>query len=397
MVIFERLGDFKQRERPRSLRHERAKDGGDGKSKSGSPKAIDDERSGDKVRRRHHKEEKKHEGSRKHGNSRDHKARVGPRRGCFYYVGPHYRKDCPHKGKMIVFLEKHKYSKGDSSSSDRVARMRALQMPKATIISAQLVIGYFHDQHLHEHETATPTWDLSGHVVELNLQNPNGDCNSFDDLYAERVCEKNKLSGKINPSLLNLEHLSYLNLRHNRFSGSLPHGDCNSFDDLYAERVCEKNKLSGKINPSWLNLEHLSYLDLSHNRFSGSLPRLPPNVFELDLSNNSFIGNLSHFLCGNTNKPKQLEILILGDNLLSGDIPDCWMSWASLRVVALGNNNLKGNIPSSMGYLSDLRSLHLRNNSLNGEAPMALQNCTELMIIDLSENEFCGSVVGIGF
>ncbi|KAK2972281.1 hypothetical protein RJ640_014339 [Escallonia rubra] len=128
MVIFERLGDFKQRERPRSPRHERAKDGGDGRSKSGSPKAIDDEQSGDKVRRRHHKEEKKHEGSRKHGNSRDHKASVGPRRECFYCACPHYGKDCPHKGKMIAFLEKHKSRKGDSSRSDGKARIGALQM-----------------------------------------------------------------------------------------------------------------------------------------------------------------------------------------------------------------------------------------------------------------------------
>ncbi|KAK3009922.1 hypothetical protein RJ639_011492 [Escallonia herrerae] len=47
MAIVERLEDFKQGKRPRSPRHERAKDGGDGRSKSGSPKATDDERSGD--------------------------------------------------------------------------------------------------------------------------------------------------------------------------------------------------------------------------------------------------------------------------------------------------------------------------------------------------------------
>ncbi|KAK3031972.1 hypothetical protein RJ639_036907 [Escallonia herrerae] len=77
MAIIERLEDFKQCERPRSPRHERAKDGGDGRSKSGSPKVADDERSGDEGRHRHHKEEKKQEGSRKHG--------------------PHYERYCLHK------------------------------------------------------------------------------------------------------------------------------------------------------------------------------------------------------------------------------------------------------------------------------------------------------------
>ncbi|KAK3018917.1 hypothetical protein RJ639_005122 [Escallonia herrerae] len=46
MAIVKRLEDFKQRERPRSPRHERAKGRGDGRSKSGSPKATDDERNG---------------------------------------------------------------------------------------------------------------------------------------------------------------------------------------------------------------------------------------------------------------------------------------------------------------------------------------------------------------
>ncbi|KAK2990365.1 hypothetical protein RJ640_027645 [Escallonia rubra] len=131
MVIVERLGDFKQCERPRSPRHERAKDGGDDRSKNGSPKATDDERSGDEGRRRHHKGEKKHGESRKHGDSRDHRAHGGLRRECFYCACPHYGKDCPHKGKMIAFLEKHKSSKGDSSRSYGEARIGALQMVNA--------------------------------------------------------------------------------------------------------------------------------------------------------------------------------------------------------------------------------------------------------------------------
>ncbi|KAK3000883.1 hypothetical protein RJ639_020492 [Escallonia herrerae] len=129
--IVERLGDFKQYERLRSPRHERAKDGGDGRLKSGSPMATDDEWSEDEGHHHHHKEEKKHEGSCKHGDSRDHKARVGPRGGCFYYAGLHYKRDCPHKGKMIVFLEKHKSSKGDSSNNDGEACIGTLQMVNA--------------------------------------------------------------------------------------------------------------------------------------------------------------------------------------------------------------------------------------------------------------------------
>ncbi|KAK3040495.1 hypothetical protein RJ639_028780 [Escallonia herrerae] len=89
MAIVKRLEDFEQCERPRSPRHERAKDKKDSGSKSGSAKAINDELSGDKGRRGHHKEEKKHEGSHKQGDSCDHKAHRGLRRECFCCAGPH--------------------------------------------------------------------------------------------------------------------------------------------------------------------------------------------------------------------------------------------------------------------------------------------------------------------
>ncbi|KAK3012857.1 hypothetical protein RJ639_008820 [Escallonia herrerae] len=67
-------------------------------SKSGSPKATDDERNEDEGRRRHHKGEKKHGGSLKQGESHDYKAHGGPRRGCFYGAGPHCGRYCQHKG-----------------------------------------------------------------------------------------------------------------------------------------------------------------------------------------------------------------------------------------------------------------------------------------------------------
>ncbi|KAK3018983.1 hypothetical protein RJ639_003402 [Escallonia herrerae] len=131
MAIMKRLEDFEQRDRPTSPRHERAKDRGDSRSKSGSPKATDDELSVDKGCHSHHKEEeKKHEGSRKQGDSRDHKAHGRLKRECFYSAGPHWGRYCPHNGK-IAFLEKHKGSKRDSSNRDEEACMGTLQMVNA--------------------------------------------------------------------------------------------------------------------------------------------------------------------------------------------------------------------------------------------------------------------------
>ncbi|KAK3002456.1 hypothetical protein RJ639_022450 [Escallonia herrerae] len=97
MAIVERFEDFKQRERQKSPRHNRTKDSGDSRSKSGSLKATDDERSEDEGHRRHYKRKKKHQGSHKRGDSCDHKVHRGIRRECLYCAGPHYGKDCPHK------------------------------------------------------------------------------------------------------------------------------------------------------------------------------------------------------------------------------------------------------------------------------------------------------------
>ncbi|KAK3004791.1 hypothetical protein RJ639_019924 [Escallonia herrerae] len=68
MMIVERLGNFKQYERLRYPRHERAKGRGDGRSKSGSPKAIDDEPNGDEGRCRHYKVQVRIEGGKKDFN-----------------------------------------------------------------------------------------------------------------------------------------------------------------------------------------------------------------------------------------------------------------------------------------------------------------------------------------
>ncbi|TQD99027.1 hypothetical protein C1H46_015394 [Malus baccata] len=133
-------------------------------------------------------------------------------------------------------------------------------------------------------------------------------------------------------------------------------------------------------------------VDLSSNQFTGALPIVPTSLEWLDLSHSSFSGSVFHFFCDRPDEPKQLDVLILGNNLLTGKVPDCWMSWPSLDLLNLENNNLTGNVPMSMGYLKNLVSLHLRNNHLYGELPHSLQNCTSLSVVDLSENGFSGSI-----
>ncbi|WMV07454.1 hypothetical protein MTR67_000839 [Solanum verrucosum] len=165
--------------------------------------------------------------------------------------------------------------------------------------------------------------------------------------------------------------IRFLNLSHNQFVGEVP---------IIA-------------TPSWTD-EHEGpwTIYLGSNNFSGPLPLISTIVTELDLSNNSFSKGLSNFLCETKNGSYKLEILNLGGNDLSEEIPDCWMNWPKLTVLILRDNNLIGSLPRSMEVLSNLRSLDLRRNRLNGPFPSSLENCTKLHKIDLAENEFIGKI-----
>nr|POE67249.1 serine/threonine-protein kinase bri1-like 2 [Quercus suber] len=86
-----------------------------------------------------------------------------------------------------------------------------------------------------------------------------------------------------------------------------------------------------------------------------------------------------------------LEILSLGKNQLSGELPHHWNDSKFLMVVDIANNNLSGKIPNSMGFLNSLEVLVLSNNNLYGEIPSSLRNCS-LRSIDLGGNYLSGNL-----
>ncbi|XP_019152112.1 PREDICTED: probable leucine-rich repeat receptor-like protein kinase At2g33170 [Ipomoea nil] len=131
---------------------------------------------------------------------------------------------------------------------------------------------------------------------------------------------------------------------------------------------------------------------LGSNQFSGPLPRLPVNMVELDLSNNFFSRDVSSFLCHAQNVSYELQILLLGGNELSGEIPDCWMHWPNLEVINVKENQLIGSMPNSTRLLNMLRSLDAHKNMFSGDFPPSLQKCTILLKLDLSENVFTGKI-----
>ncbi|XP_040367358.1 receptor-like protein EIX2 [Rosa chinensis] len=146
------------------------------------------------------------------------------------------------------------------------------------------------------------------------------------------------------------------------------------------------NQIHGKLPNFSSSL--LTYVNLSSNLFSGALPSFPPTIQYLILSGNKLSGPLSS-LCA-TQAPN-FFLLDLSVNLLSGELPKCWMQFPALQLLNLGKNKFSGKLPSSLGNLQLLWILHLHGNNFSGELP-SLENCTKLGVLDLGANKLSGKI-----
>ncbi|XP_074284141.1 receptor-like protein EIX2 [Silene latifolia] len=147
------------------------------------------------------------------------------------------------------------------------------------------------------------------------------------------------------------------------------------------------NKIYGVL-PNWLNIS-IFEIDLSSNLFEGVVPSGVANPGNLFLNDNRF-SNCSFFLCQKIKN--SLGKLALSNNLLSGELPDCWMHFSYLSSLNLENNEFSGRIPNSIGTLLNLQYLDLHYNSFSGPLPTAFMSCTSLVILNLGYNLFSGNI-----
>ncbi|THG11053.1 hypothetical protein TEA_023384 [Camellia sinensis var. sinensis] len=217
--------------------------------------------------------------------------------------------------------------------------------------------------------------NLSGHVLELHLQTP-----SEFDLYS-------RLGGEINPSLVNLTHLRYLDLSQNSFTGiripsfigslvslqyinlsdagfvgTIPHhlGNLSSLRSL----SLRANDVDVE-NLDWLHaLYHLEYLDLSDVSLTKA-PNWPQVINKLP-----FLLELHLSRCG----------LDLSPALLS-------VNFTSLLVLELSSNWVSS-IPSWIFSITSLISLDLSSCAFESPMPEGFRNLTSLVTLDVSLNNF---------
>ncbi|XP_075095413.1 uncharacterized protein LOC107831860 [Nicotiana tabacum] len=161
----------------------------------------------------------------------------------------------------------------------------------------------------------------------------------------------------------NMTSLSYLSLSQNNFVNAvLPKwlSNATAIETLYIRY----NDIEGPIsNVEWGKLCNLRELYLMHNKLNGDISRV--------------VEGLSS--CSNTT----IEVLRLGDNTLTGQLPNSLGHLKKLRILTISINLISGTIPTSIEHLSRLE---------NPIPPWLWTLCSQLQWLDLSDNQIGGTL-----
>ncbi|XP_062162227.1 receptor-like protein EIX2 [Alnus glutinosa] len=252
--------------------------------------------------------------------------------------------------------------------------------------------------------------NTTGHVVKLDLKNPfpvsefyflNEESSTPYTEYeyhrdeVEQAYHKSCLGGKISPSLLNLQHLSYLDLSLNNFNGYTVPRFFGSLESLTYLNL--SFSMFAEIIPTHLgNLSRLQYLDLNLGNINlqkvlnwVDVVNMLPSLVELHLVN-----------CGLVSLPQSissinftlLSVLDLSSNSFNSFIPHWLSNVSGLSTINLDSSSLRGAIPIGLGHLTSLRSLNIAGNHFTGKIPSSFANLCNLQTLYLRSNNISGEI-----
>ncbi|CAN6240894.1 unnamed protein product [Urochloa humidicola] len=147
------------------------------------------------------------------------------------------------------------------------------------------------------------------------------------------------------------------------------------------------NALSGYVPKELGNLVNLISLSFSTNNLNGSLPSELGNLVKLEqlwASDNDFTGKIPDYIGSWSN----LTDLILRNCRISDSLMSInFTQFSELKLLDLSFNNITGYVPEDLLSLVSLQYLFLGNNSLSGSLPDYISSS---LTLDLSYNQFTG-------
>jgi hypothetical protein len=181
--------------------------------------------------------------------------------------------------------------------------------------------------------------------------------------------------------------LRLLNIGSNIFVGSIP-SDVGRASNLQYLYIFE-NLLGGQLPLSIYNLPLVEF-QAQGNFLKGNLLSLD----SLSTSTSHGTTSISSTTTTYNGWERNLAVLRLSDNGLTGTLPRAFAKFSNLRDLALGGNNFGGPLRSSLisSQWSLLQRLDLSDNDMVGQIPSELALLPNLEILKLGLNQFSGAI-----